>query len=115
MSEVRPIDANALKKAIIDLHHRTKEYSEADEAVNNIIEAICDDIDNAKTIESYKQGYQKGYKVGCHVGHRTERTMITAYLEGKTKEEDEIEQMVKSGEFEAIPYIGETAEEEPNA
>ena len=50
MSEVRLIDANALKETIVDLHHRAKEYSEADEAINNIIEAICDDIDNAPTV-----------------------------------------------------------------
>ena len=51
MSEQRLVDANALKETIVGLHHRGKEYSEADEAINNIIEAICDDIDNAPTVE----------------------------------------------------------------
>ena len=64
--------------------------------------------------ETYKRGYQKGLKAGIRIGQRSERTMIIAYLEGKTKEEEEIENMIKNGEVEAIPYLGETAEEEPN-
>lgn len=63
--------------------------------------------------ETYKRGYQKGLKVGKRIGAREERKTIIAYLEGKTREEEEIEQMIKNGEVEAIPYLGETAEEEP--
>lgn len=65
-------------------------------------------------LEGYQRGYLKGLKVGKKIGSRTERTMIIAYIEGKTIEEDQIEQMIKNGEVEAIPYYGETAEEEPN-
>lgn len=65
-------------------------------------------------LEDYQRGYHKGLKVGKKIGSRTERKMIIAYIEGKTIEEDQIEQMIKNGEVEAIPYLGETAEEEPN-
>lgn len=65
-------------------------------------------------LKDYQRGYHKGLEVGKKIGSRVERKMIIAYLEGKTIEEDQIEQMIKNGEVEAIPYIGETAEEEPN-
>ena len=65
-------------------------------------------------LEDYQRGYHKGLKVGKRIGAREERKTIIAYIEGKTIEEDQIEQMIKNGEVEAIPYYGETAEEEPN-
>lgn len=65
-------------------------------------------------LEDYQRGYHKGLKVGKRIGAREERKTIIAYIEGKTIEEDQIEQMIKNGEVEAIPYLGETAEEEPN-
>lgn len=65
-------------------------------------------------LKDYQRGYHKGLTVGKKIGSRTERKMIIAYIEGKTIEEDQIEQMIKNGEVEAIPYYGETAEEEPN-
>lgn len=74
-TEVRLIDANALKETIVDLHHRSKEYSEADEAINNIIEAICDDIDNAPIVETftkdeYEGAYLRGYVDSAKVNER---------------------------------------------
>ncbi len=65
-------------------------------------------------LEDYQRGYHKGLKVGKRIGAREERKTIIAYIEGKTIEEDQIEQMIKNGEVEAIPYLGETTEEEPN-
>lgn len=78
--------------------------------------ALRDLIDNAPTItieDKEKEAYRRGLEVGKRIGARAERTMTIAYLEGKTIEEDQIEQMIKNGEIEAIPYLGETAEEEP--
>lgn len=63
-------------------------------------------------LEDYQRGYHKGLKVGKKIGSRDERKAIIAYIEGKTIEEEQIEQMIKNGEVEAIPYYGETAEEE---
>lgn len=95
MSEVRPIDANALRKDFVDRYHKAEDWiaKAKDEEIKTRAEATRDfigevimTIDNAQTLESYKQGYQKGLKVGKKIGSRTERTMITAYLEGKNKE-----------------------------
>ena len=75
------------------------------------------EIDNAPTFtteDKEKEAYRRGFEIGKKIGARAERTMTIAYLEGKTIEEDKIEQMFKNGEVEAIPYLGETAEEEPN-
>ena len=122
MDDIRPIDANALRADFVDRYHKAEEWiaKAKDEEIKIRAEATRDfigevimTINNALTLESYKRGYQKGLKTGIRIGQRSERTMITAYLEGKTKEEDEVDQMIKNGEVEPIPYIGETREEEP--
>ena len=79
--------------------------------------AVDDFIDNAQPVtteDKEKEAYRRGFEIGKKIGARAERTITIAYLEGKTIEEDKIEQMFKNGEIEAIPYLGETAEEDPN-
>ena len=82
---------------------------------NDIIKAIQKAAKEAEAgVNIAQKAYQRGLKAGIRVGIRSERTSIIAHIEGKTKEEDEIDRMIKEGEFEPIPYLGETAEEEPN-
>lgn len=82
-----------------------EEVEELDTAIDKVFEAAkkYSELDGQdKTVE-----YARGFKAGTKVGARAERTMIIAYLEGKTIEE-------KKEEIVAIPYLGETRKEEPN-
>lgn len=85
---------------------KQREVEELDEALDLIFKAAMkySELDEQDpTIE-----YARGFKAGTKVGARAERTMMIAYLEGKTIEE-------KKEELVAIPYLGETREEEPDS
>lgn len=82
-----------------------EEVEELDTAIDKIFEAAKKYSELDEKAEA--KAYQRGFKTGTKIGHRAERTMIIAYLEGKTIEE-------KKEEIVEIPYLGETRKEEPN-
>ena len=69
MSEIRPIDANALKEAIEEQHRLDKEIAPLVESIS--YHKLNNLIDNAPTVETTKaehKAYNEGFKDGVNQG-----------------------------------------------
>lgn len=100
----------ARKKMFIDYTGKTeRQIKEIWEAMDTVLTAAIkySELDEQEPMETRNE-YARGFKAGTKVGARAERTMMIAYLEGKTIEE-------RKEEIVAIPYVGETREEEPDS
>jgi hypothetical protein len=84
---------------------KQREVDELDEALDLIFKAAMKYSELPEQEKATE--YYRGFEAGITVGARAERARMITYIKGKTIEE-------RKEEIVAIPYIGETREEEPN-